>query len=212
MYSHTHTFDPKSIQMRYICCISIQPYVMSHMYGSCHTWMGHVTHEWVMSRMTESCHSHFQRCCLVCVTWLPCVWHDLFICVTGLFYMCDRTLRTKNHMSRLSAQTAICPHKHMVKRHRITSLHLSARGPHKHMTQYTHDTCAITLLALHICKHTHSPIHSSAQAALYLCTRSPISPHKQPYISAQTALYLCTDSPIYPHALINGHRPWESTI
>jgi len=34
---------------------------------SCHTWMSHVTHEWVMSHMNESCH-----------TWMSHVttWHD----------------------------------------------------------------------------------------------------------------------------------------
>jgi len=30
---------------------------MSHMNESCHTWMRHVTHEWVMSHMNEACHT-----------------------------------------------------------------------------------------------------------------------------------------------------------
>jgi len=28
---------------------------------SCHTWMSHVTHEWVMSHMNESCHTWMSR-------------------------------------------------------------------------------------------------------------------------------------------------------
>ena len=40
-------------------------WVMSHMTESCHTWLSHVTHDWVMSHTTESCH-----------TWLSHVTHD----------------------------------------------------------------------------------------------------------------------------------------
>jgi len=32
-------------------------WVMSHLNESCHRWMGHVTFEWVMSHMNESCHT-----------------------------------------------------------------------------------------------------------------------------------------------------------
>jgi len=31
-------------------------WVMSHLNESCHIWMTHVTYEWVMSHMNESCH------------------------------------------------------------------------------------------------------------------------------------------------------------
>ena len=36
-----------------------------HMNESCHTWMSHVTHEWVMSHMNKSCH-----------TWMSHVTHE----------------------------------------------------------------------------------------------------------------------------------------
>jgi len=41
-------------------------WVMSHMNESCHIWMSHVTYEWVMSHMYESCPIRD-----ICVAWLP---------------------------------------------------------------------------------------------------------------------------------------------
>jgi len=71
-------------------------------------WMSHVTYEWVMSHMNESCHiwmSHvtceyvkskspiFIR--TVCTLWWVMaysdVWRGSFICVTWLIRMCDMT-------------------------------------------------------------------------------------------------------------------------
>ena len=60
-------------------------WVMSHMHESCHTWMSHVTHEWVMSHMNESCH-----------TWMGHVMHEWIMshmnesCLTWMSHViCD---------------------------------------------------------------------------------------------------------------------------
>jgi len=45
--SHTHEWVLSNVMMRDV----------THMNESCHTWMSHVTHEWVMSHMNESCHT-----------------------------------------------------------------------------------------------------------------------------------------------------------
>jgi len=69
---------------------------------SCHTWMSHVTHEWVMSHMNESCHTWKSRTSpaltptqvtveFIYGTWLihTRAWHDSFICVTRCIHSFD---------------------------------------------------------------------------------------------------------------------------
>ena len=60
-------------------------WVISHMNETCHTWMSHVTHEWFMSHMNESCHtwmSHVTHECVMshmnesCHTWMSHVTHE----------------------------------------------------------------------------------------------------------------------------------------
>jgi len=55
---------------------------------SCHTWMSHVTHEWIMSHMNESCH-----------TWMNHVTHE-WVLVTNLLYNISLHHRDGAHHER----------------------------------------------------------------------------------------------------------------
>jgi len=62
-------------------CSCSHGWVMAHMHQSrmnesCHTWMSHLTHEWVMSHMNESCH-----------TWMSLVTHGTYASVTHEWVM-----------------------------------------------------------------------------------------------------------------------------
>ena len=42
---------------------------MWHANESCHSWVSHVTAEWVMSRMNESCHEWMSHVIRICIMW-----------------------------------------------------------------------------------------------------------------------------------------------
>jgi len=48
----------------------IHEWVVSHMNESCHTWMSRVTYEWVMSYMNESCHIWMSHVIHECLVWI----------------------------------------------------------------------------------------------------------------------------------------------
>ena len=69
-------------------CRSCAPWLIhkSHANESCHIWKSHVTYEWVVPPMNESCHTSysrgvlFQMSCRLGAPWLIHRWHDSFIC------------------------------------------------------------------------------------------------------------------------------------
>jgi len=50
-------------------------WVMSHMSESCHIWVSHVTYEWVMSHMSESCHMWVS---FIWDMWVSLIW-DIWV-------------------------------------------------------------------------------------------------------------------------------------
>ena len=80
----------------------LQECVLSHMNGSCHIWMSHVTYIWVMHAWNstfkhcvgiyllsnESCYTWMNLYAFTCDTAYSYLWHNPFICLARLMHMC----------------------------------------------------------------------------------------------------------------------------
>jgi len=97
---------------------------------SCHTWMSHVTHEWVMSHMNESCHTRMSH-----VTYEWVMSHKNESCHTRMSHVTQEWVMSLDKTCHACRRT-------LVQQQRNESCH-THEWVVSHMNEscYTHESC-----------------------------------------------------------------------